>query len=33
MEIENEGLDFTGLGEDYNDGYGDDTEMGDFPDD
>lgn len=33
MEIENEGLDFTGLGEDCNDGYGDDTEMGDFPED
>ena len=33
MEIENEGLDFTGLGEDYNDGYGDDAEMGDFPED
>jgi len=33
MEIENEGLDFGGLGEDYNDGYGDDTDMGDFPED
>lgn len=33
IDIQNEGLDFTGLGEDYNDGYGDDTEMGDFPED
>jgi len=32
IDIENEGLDFEGLGEDYNDGYGDDNEMGDFPD-
>jgi hypothetical protein len=33
IEIENEGLDFAGLGEDYNDGYGDDAEEGDFPED
>ena len=32
MDMENEALDFDGLGEDYNDGYGDDNEIGDFPD-
>jgi hypothetical protein len=31
IDIENEGLDFGNLGEDYNDGYGDDNEMDDFP--
>jgi len=33
IEMANEALDFGGLGEDYNDGYGDDNEEGDFPDD
>ena len=33
LEMANEALDFTGLGEDYNDGYGDDYEDGDFPED
>ena len=31
IDIENEGLDFGNLGEDYNDGYGDDNENDDFP--
>jgi hypothetical protein len=33
IEMANEALDFGGLGEDYNDGYGDDNEDGDFPED
>lgn len=33
IDIENEGLDFGHLGEDYMNGYGDDDEAGDFPDD
>jgi len=32
IDMVNEALDFTGLTEDYNDGYGDDAEQGDFPD-
>lgn len=33
IDIENEGLDFRYLGEDYMNGYGEDDEVGDFPDD
>ena len=33
IDMENEGLDFGYLGENYMDGYGDDNEEGDFPDD
>ena len=33
IDIENEGLDFRYLGEDYANGYGGDEEVGDFPED